>query len=234
MSWGPRCSRWSRTARPNDAIHSGVARRVRQPHEPKQARSRFLADAVLEAAERVIRDVGWSNAKVSRIAKVAGVSVGSLYRYFPGRDVLLRALIDRSLHSDHEVFVAAIAKARGETPEESLRLFADALLEDARLTPPALLRQLVDLLDAAGRLDNVQQLFDDMILRFAQQMVEQHSGLGSLAIVERRAHMLFWGMRAAFVARVRVEDPFDLEAFRNDALHMANQMLIRNQGSTTR
>ena len=202
-----------------------MSRRDRKPHEPQQERSRFLADAVLEAAERVVRDVGWSRAKVSRIAKVAGVSVGSLYRYFPGRDVLLAAIIDRTLQSDIEVFDAALEHAHGETPEQTVEAFADALLTAQKMTNPKLLRHLVDTLEAAGRLQKVQQTFDDMSRRFAAHMLQHHPELGPLAPLERRCHIAFWGMRAALLARVRVEDPFDLDTFREDALRIARAML---------
>ena len=165
---------------------------------------------MIEAAERVVQDVGWSGAKVARIAKVAGVSVGSLYRYFPGRDVLLRALIDRRLDGDRAAFTDALKRIGGPTLRDSLHAFGGALLADVRLTSPMLLRQLVDLLDAAGRLDTVHTMFDAMARDFSVRIVAQHPELGELAWVERRAHMLFWGLRGAFVARVRVEDPFDM------------------------
>lgn len=206
-----------------------MPRPVREAQQPKQARSRFLADAVLEATARVIRDVGWSGAKVARIAKVAGVSVGSLYRYFPGRDVLLRAVIDRSLARDHEAFMHAVNTARGETLDESLEAFADTLLADSRFTHPLLLRHLVNLLEAAGRLEAVQETFDTMVMHFAEHIVAQHPELGALEDVKRRCHIAFWGMRGAFVARVRVEDPFDLPRFRDDALHIAKAMISRER-----
>jgi AcrR family transcriptional regulator len=202
-----------------------VARRAREPLQPQQARSRFLADAVLEAAERVIHDVGWARAKVSRIASVAGVSVGSLYRYFPGRDVLLSAIIDRKLDADHEAFLAALQQAHGKTVEDTLAAFADAFLQDTRATSPRLLRQLVDVLDRAGRLAAVQQRFDTMIEQFARHMHEHHPELGALPDVHRRCHIGFWGARGALIARVRVEDPFDLEAFRADTLRMMTAVL---------
>lgn len=190
-----------------------------------------MVDAIVEAARRVVADVGWSQAKVARIAKVAGVSVGSLYRYFPGRDVLLRALIDRSLQSDYEAFMAALDKARGETFEQSLEAFADALLVEGRLTDPELLRELINVLEAAGRLEAVQRRFDEMIDAFATRIVAQHPQLGPRALVHRRCHILFWGTRGAFVARVRVEDPFDLDAFRRDALQLALGLLTSSEGS---
>jgi AcrR family transcriptional regulator len=211
-----------------------MGRSVRKPHQPQQARSRFLADAVLEAAQRLVREVGWSQAKVSRIAKLAGVSVGSLYRYFPGRDVLLGAIIDRTLRSDQAVFRSAVEAAQGETVEESLEAFAATLLADDRLTHPDLLRELIDLLDAAGRLEVVQKTVDDMAGQLADRMAQQHPELGPVALVRRRCHIAFWGMRAAFVARVRVEDPFDLAAFRADALYMAAALLRKDEAPATR
>ena len=180
---------------------------------------------MIEAAERVVQDVGWSGAKVARIAKVAGVSVGSLYRYFPGRDVLLRALIDRRLDGDRAAFTDALKRIGGPTLRDSLHAFGGALLADVRLTSPMLLRQLVDLLDAAGRLDTVHTMFDAMARDFSVRIVAQHPELGELAWVERRAHMLFWGLRGAFVARVRVKDPFDMEAFLDDAMSIAEATL---------
>lgn len=202
--------------------------------QPQQARSRFLADAVLEAAERVIHDVGWARAKVSRIAAVAGVSVGSLYRYFPGRDALLSAIIDRAVRSDEQAFEAAIVQARGDTVEQTLTAFADALLQDTRVTQPLLLRQLIDLLDRAGRLSTVYETFDRMIDRFAEHLHAQHPELGPLERVRRRCHMGFWGARGALVARVRVEDPFDLDAFRDDALRMMLGVLTTAPQSPSR
>lgn len=202
-----------------------MPRRIRKPHEPQQERSRFLADAVLEAAERVVQEVGWSRAKVSRIAKVAGVSIGSLYRYFPGRDVLLAAIIDRSLQSDVDVFDAALQQARGDTPAQTLEAFAEAMLAGKQITHPKLLRHLVDTLEAAGRLETVQRTFDDMAHRFAAHLFALHPELGPLSALERRCHIAFWGIRAGLIARVRVEDPFDLDAFREDALRMSCAML---------
>ena len=151
--------------------------------------------------------------------------MGSLYRYFPGRDVLLGAVIDRALARDSEAFDAALACLQGETVDESLRAFIDALIGDDRLTDPQLLRHLVDVLDAAGRLDTVRTVFDGMIRRFAQRLVDIHPELGSQTLVERRSHIAFWGLRAAFVARMRVEDPFDLPTFREDALVTMHALL---------
>lgn len=74
------------------------------PYEPrksaKQQRSRLTIDAILEATARIVDQVGLDRATTNRIAELAGVSIGSLYQYFPGKEALLAALITREAEAD--------------------------------------------------------------------------------------------------------------------------------------
>ncbi len=56
---------------------------------PKQARSSQLVKDVLAAATQVLLSEGAQRFTTSRVAEVAGVSVGSLYQYFPNREAIL-------------------------------------------------------------------------------------------------------------------------------------------------
>jgi AcrR family transcriptional regulator len=78
--------------------------------QPSQARSRETVEALLEAATRVFRRQGWK-ATTNRIALEAGVSIGSLYEYFPNKQALLVALAERHV----EVAEAGIASALEQT-----------------------------------------------------------------------------------------------------------------------
>src|SRR5262245_37742302 len=60
-----------------------------------QERSRATVDALLEATARILIREGYDRASTNRIAHVAGVSIGSLYQYFPSKEALVAALIDR-------------------------------------------------------------------------------------------------------------------------------------------
>ena len=60
-----------------------------------QKRSRLTVDALLEATTRVLVKEGYDKATTNRIAAVAGVSIGSLYQYFPGKEALVAAVIER-------------------------------------------------------------------------------------------------------------------------------------------
>lgn len=59
---------------------------------PSQRRSRELVDSLLEATRRLLEQEGPAALTTNRIAEVAGVSIGSLYQYFPDKDALVDAL----------------------------------------------------------------------------------------------------------------------------------------------
>ena len=63
--------------------------------EPKQRRSRETVEAVLEAVQRVLKRHGVEAITTNRIAEAAGVSIGSLYQYFPDK----RAIFTASAHA---------------------------------------------------------------------------------------------------------------------------------------
>ena len=63
--------------------------------EPKQQRSRQTVDAVLEAVRLVVKRHGTQAITTNRIAEAAGVSVGSLYQYFPDKRAIFTELHDR-------------------------------------------------------------------------------------------------------------------------------------------
>ena len=65
---------------------------------PKQDRSKVTVDAILTAAAHILTEDGYDNANTNRIAKRAGVSVGSLYQYFPNKEAIVTALRDRHVN----------------------------------------------------------------------------------------------------------------------------------------
>jgi AcrR family transcriptional regulator len=62
---------------------------------PVQARSRQMVDSLLEATARTVAERGLAETTTNHIAARAGVSVGSLYQYFAGKEALLDALSDK-------------------------------------------------------------------------------------------------------------------------------------------
>ncbi len=80
---------------------------------PRQARAAATVAAVVEAAARILEAEGLGGFNTNAVAAKAGVSIGSLYQYFPGKDAILAALIRR----EAEAFDAALIQAVEATTE---------------------------------------------------------------------------------------------------------------------
>ena len=65
-----------------------------------QERSRATVDALLSATARVLVKEGYDRASTNKVAEAAGVSIGSLYQYFPSKEALVSAVIQRHIGED--------------------------------------------------------------------------------------------------------------------------------------
>ena len=89
---------------------------------PRQARSLQTVGALLDATEEVLRTHGYAGASTNRIARAAGVSVGSLYQYFGDKDGLIGAALERALARESEVLARLADEAREQPLAEGLSL----------------------------------------------------------------------------------------------------------------
>lgn len=83
---------------------------------PQQLRSRDTVATILEAAARVFEESGIERATTNAIAARAGVSVGSLYQYFPNKLAVVRALIDRYQGDLRQVWDEVLTTRRAPRP----------------------------------------------------------------------------------------------------------------------
>src|SRR5579859_5011283 len=74
-----------------------------------QDRSRATVDALVEATARILVRDGFDRASTNRIAAEAGVSIGSLYQYFPSKEALVAAVIDRHNQATMRLVRSALA-----------------------------------------------------------------------------------------------------------------------------
>jgi AcrR family transcriptional regulator len=95
---------------------------------PGQARSKETVSAILEASARILEWEGLRGFNTNAIAVKAGVSVGSLYQYFPNKDAILLALINSFENATQEAILEALRSGRGKPLKPCLRLFVRALV----------------------------------------------------------------------------------------------------------
>jgi AcrR family transcriptional regulator len=140
-------------------MRTRTSRELRPRRAPSQRRSRKTVQAILTAAARVFATAGYAAGTTNRIAAEAGVSVGSLYEYFPNKDALLVALMEAHLVDGQAIVERAAAEIMARRPplRDAVRHLIDAMIdlhareralhrvlfEEAPL-PPHLRRRLAD------------------------------------------------------------------------------------------
>jgi AcrR family transcriptional regulator len=82
-------------------------------------------ETLLAATARVLQRDGYDRASTNRIAAEAGVSIGSLYQYFPGKEALVAALIEREVEAQFRV----VADKLGELMDAPLSVAVPKLVE---------------------------------------------------------------------------------------------------------
>jgi AcrR family transcriptional regulator len=95
---------------------------------PGQARSKETVNVILEASARILESEGLRGFNTNAVAAKAGVSIGSLYQYFPNKDAILLALIHRFEDATQDAILEAMRSGRGQPLKPCLRLFVRALV----------------------------------------------------------------------------------------------------------
>lgn len=120
-----------------------------------QARSRVTVNALIEATARILVREGFDKASTNRIAEVAGVSVGSLYQYFPSKEALVAALIDRHNQEVMRAVQGELAEAVNLPMEQAVRKLV-AVAVKAHSIDPKLHRVLAEQIPRVVRREKVE------------------------------------------------------------------------------
>ncbi len=129
--------------------------------EPKQQRSKETVDVILAATARVLVKEGFDRASTNRIAEAAGVSIGSLYQYFPSKEALVAALIERHMEGMTANLAAQMAEVSSEPLPAAVRRMVTYML-DAHAVDPALHHVLNEQVPRVGRLHKLHELEEHM------------------------------------------------------------------------
>ena len=90
---------------------------------PRQARSTVTVDAIFDATIQVLLATGSTKLNTTRVSHRAGVSVGTLYQYFPNKQALLLAVLERHL----EMLVSAVEDACRDHQDQMVQVMAEAV-----------------------------------------------------------------------------------------------------------
>lgn len=96
---------------------------------PRQKRAQATVDAILDAAAELLVDNGYDKTSTNKIAQRAGVSVGSLYQYFPNKEAITLALVERHTERMVALLQSSIQEFIDAPLEDGLRMYVRAMIE---------------------------------------------------------------------------------------------------------
>ena len=120
-----------------------------------QERSRATVDALVGATARILVEEGFDKASTNRIAEVAGVSVGSLYQYFPSKEALVAAVIEHHQQEIMQTVRGELADILAQPVETAVRKLV-AVAVKAHRVDPKLHRVLAEQIPRVGKLEKLE------------------------------------------------------------------------------
>ena len=111
------------------------AARTSVRRRPKQRRARQTVEAVLDAVVRLLKRDGSKAITTNRIAEVAGVSIGSVYQYFPDKRAIFTALHQRHIDQIDRMVQTKLVEHAASSIEELVRAMVEAMVEAHAIDP---------------------------------------------------------------------------------------------------
>jgi len=153
---------------------------------PRQERSRATVDALLEATARVLVKRGFDGLTTNLVADAAGVSIGSLYQYFPNKAALVGALIEKHVDDMMSLCLSELARVAQLPMAQAIRCMIELMIR-AHAVDPELHRVLTEQVPRVGR-------------------------MAKLLEVDAMCHRMVAALLAARKPELAIEDP-DIAAF---------------------
>jgi len=128
---------------------------------PKQARSQVTVDAMLDAAAQLLVRVGYAKATTNRIAQAAGVSIGSVYQYFPTKDAVIAGIVERHIDRMRATLLRRLSEVGDAPLADLVRAMIRGLFE-AHAVQPELHRVILEQIPLVDRRHRLAALEDEM------------------------------------------------------------------------
>jgi AcrR family transcriptional regulator len=153
---------------------------------PRQDRSRATVESILEATARVLVKRGFDGLTTNLVAEAAGVSIGSLYQYFPNKAALVGALIEKHVENMTQLALVELTRVAQLPMPEAIRSVIEAMIR-AHAAQPELHRVLTEQVPRVGRMAKLRE-------------------------IEAITHRMVAGLLASRKPELAIEDP-DMAAF---------------------
>lgn len=188
---------------------------------PQQARSQQRVDLILDVAADIFAEVGYESATTNAIAERAGVSIGSLYRYFPDKDAILHALSNRYYEQVRALFDEVFTKDVVYLP---LPVLLDRLIDpfvELYMACPAYKHILLGS-DVSADIAAASEELDQEIIKHMAEILR----LAAPNMDKQQAHLVATVCKAQVKALITLITSSSDEAFRAQITAEMKRMLV--------
>lgn len=172
---------------------------IKPRKKPLQSRSRFTVDQILEAAAHIFARYGYAGTTTNRIAQKAGVSIGSLYQYYPNKDAILAALLEEHIGLTRSELTRALEKGitEGLSIEQILTQILDAMISvhaDHTELHQVFISEIFHSTEITRRINDVKiemiQMVEKLLHRYVEKSLPnaRHSAYLIVHVVESLTH----------------------------------------------
>jgi AcrR family transcriptional regulator len=198
--------------------------RFRARKQPTQDRATKTRQRILDAAAHVFADHGYAAGTTNRIAEYAGLSIGTLYQYFPNKDAVLRALMDTHVEAGARLLQERLSRGLPARLDDILRVFVRATIDNHR-DNPRLHRVLFEEAPRAPefltRLHELEQLTVDATAQLLERHPNAHAG-GRLT-----AHVVVATIESLVHRLITSADPVDTQQLEDEIVVLLTGYLSR-------
>ena len=194
---------------------------VHQRRRPVQRRSHEMVDRILEAAARVLAAEGYAAMSTNRVADAAGVSIGSLYRYFNDKAEIvehLRVRVNQDVLASLTESILDSLEADARTGVEQVLVTLVGGLERHR----GVLLALIDEVPLGSQANTVPEI-ERQLTEFTRLFVLRHAPRMPRAELDARLYLAM-GMTLNACLRIALERPEHLD--RDRLIELVTEMLV--------
>ncbi len=174
---------------------------------PRQGRAKATVTAILDATARILAEEGFEAVNTNRVAEVAGVSVGSLYQYFPNKAALVGAVAVRHTEAMAAIVAAGVHAAAGDDLPDLVQTLIRATMQ-AHAENPKLRRAIIEELARIGRPARIAELKQNIHQSVMALLSARRSGIkvndiamAAFVIVNTVEHLTHVAQTAGYGAR---------------------------------
>ena len=177
---------------------------------PRQERSKVTVDTILAATARVLVKKGFDGLTTNAVASAAGVSIGSLYQYFPSKEALVAALIEQHIEEMQQALFSEMTRVAQLPMAQAVRALIELTIR-AHSIEPELHRVLTEQVPRVGRLARLAEA-DSICRRMVAGILSLRKDELAITDPDTAAFILVASIeaithRAALFAPERLRDP---------------------------